>query len=164
MLKGGKLKLKGDKPRKADASAKNRPDSDRKKAALKEIAAVETDPSLPAAEKAAKLAELRMQIGAEVELSRWEEAQSFRSKPEKEAAKARLEALIADDGGSGLTADDAKGNKRVLKKLQTSKEVDPISVYGDLGTGRKRRRDGTEATATEALLDRRCKLKHDRYA
>eukprot|EP01065_Artemidia_motanka_P038656 TRINITY_DN47510_c0_g1_i1.p1 TRINITY_DN47510_c0_g1~~TRINITY_DN47510_c0_g1_i1.p1 ORF type:complete len:171 (+),score=15.36 TRINITY_DN47510_c0_g1_i1:151-663(+) len=164
---GGRLKLKGAGDKKTGTKRKREDDSSVRRPSraqvLAELAELETEVMDPD-EKRIRVAQLKAKLGADVEVQGWTDAQSFRSDAKRAAVqKQLLEMRQAEaEDAPELTDRDLSGHKRLLKLKQQGKDVDPISVYGDINGGR-RGSQGRGASEYEKQLDRRCKLKSDKW-
>eukprot|EP00756_Hemistasia_phaeocysticola_P011281 Hpha_TRINITY_DN15105_c6_g2::TRINITY_DN15105_c6_g2_i1::g.126887::m.126887 len=93
------------------------------------------------------------------------EHQSFQSGTRRSAAQEKLEKLRETEGEAGdvntLSEKELKDHKKLLKLRRQGQAVDPISVYGDVNGGGKA--VTTDASEYEKKLDRRCRVKHDKW-
>eukprot|EP01062_Namystynia_karyoxenos_P040223 TRINITY_DN29351_c0_g1_i2.p1 TRINITY_DN29351_c0_g1~~TRINITY_DN29351_c0_g1_i2.p1 ORF type:complete len:185 (+),score=78.77 TRINITY_DN29351_c0_g1_i2:75-629(+) len=176
---GGKLRLKGDKAKRTAAAAAGGSKPGAAAAAgaaagggdrariLSELARLESDAALPPDARRERAAELRAQLHADREVRIWEEAQSFRSDATRAGVRKRLEELREDEQREvgELKEEDLRQHKRLRRQLEQGRDVDPISIYGDIKGGRRAGAKGgaDDPSDYEKQLDRRCQLKHDRW-
>eukprot|EP01062_Namystynia_karyoxenos_P040222 TRINITY_DN29351_c0_g1_i1.p1 TRINITY_DN29351_c0_g1~~TRINITY_DN29351_c0_g1_i1.p1 ORF type:complete len:186 (+),score=77.61 TRINITY_DN29351_c0_g1_i1:75-632(+) len=177
---GGKLRLKGDKAKRTAAAAAGGSKPGAAAAAgaaagggdrariLSELARLESDAALPPDARRERAAELRAQLHADREVRigfKRDDDGPFPALPP--GVRKRLEELREDEQREvgELKEEDLRQHKRLRRQLEQGRDVDPISIYGDIKGGRRAGAKGgaDDPSDYEKQLDRRCQLKHDRW-